>query len=713
MWGLLAVVALLWPARTVGLLDGLPLEHTIANAVLLGVVLPTLLWFHPRFLREPLARGAVLALLAWKAFGAATITPDGWCVRFEPQRPLVKDAASIVPHSWDVRADWLSDEPACSAIVRRPYKGLGEFPVWFFNLPPPNESWPGELDRPPGARTGMIVSGFIDSGREGTLQLEFTRDMQAAAFVDGVKMDRTVSLTPGVHHVRVEAMLTGDRWRFEPRWNGADLWSSRGVRATVKRPSPFDAIVRPWAGWLVTALAAGLLIAWMVSLLARIGSPAALAWIAGASAVLGGLAATNHVDAARWCVAGLIGAAFVPVPARLRNVFGVFALVGIPWLVLIVVAFADNIGHFRLYASGNDYWMYQRFGYRIVMQGYWLEGGTKNFYFQPFYRWVSGLLHLVFGDSSIGEFFWEGGCYLIVALLAFSLTKASCGFRWGMLAAVTTLTVLAIGLPWGLIGGSLSEITSTGFIYLGAFMALRSRRGSLGWAVAAGLLASFAFYTRLNNLPMAAGITLFALSARVPLYRFFQLRKPTAKVEPASPKPTAKAEPASPKPTAKAGAMIAWRTLVAVPTVLALGLAFFAWRNWYYNGTFSVFGGTQLNIMVLWQPGMSFAAVVPKWIDSVLMVITVRDPPQFDWKSLPVLFGAAVAPLAVLGVPRLREVPALPALFFLAAISAAFVARGFAYPGRFSVHIIGVTCALTVIGIQRLLRRNRSLHEQH
>jgi len=691
MWGLLAVVALLWPARTVGLLDGLPLEHTIANAVLLGVVLPTLLWFHPRFLREPLARGAVLALLAWKAFGAATITPDGWCVRFEPQRPLVKDAASIVPHSWDVRADWLSDEPACSAIVRRPYKGLGEFPVWFFNLPPPNESWPGELDRPPGARTGMIVSGFIDSGREGTLQLEFTRDMQAAAFVDGVKMDRTVSLTPGVHHVRVEAMLTGDRWRFEPRWNGADLWSSRGVRATVKRPSPFDAIVRPWAGWLVTALAAGLLIAWMVSLLARIGSPAALAWIAGASAVLGGLAATNHVDAARWCVAGLIGAAFVPVPARLRNVFGVFALVGIPWLVLIVVAFADNIGHFRLYASGNDYWMYQRFGYRIVMQGYWLEGGTKNFYFQPFYRWVSGLLHLVFGDSSIGEFFWEGGCYLIVALLAFSLTKASCGFRWGMLAAVTTLTVLAIGLPWGLIGGSLSEITSTGFIYLGAFMALRSRRGSLGWAVAAGLLASFAFYTRLNNLPMAAGITLFALSARVPLYRFFQLRKPTA----------------------KAGAMIAWRTLVAVPTVLALGLAFFAWRNWYYNGTFSVFGGTQLNIMVLWQPGMSFAAVVPKWIDSVLMVITVRDPPQFDWKSLPVLFGAAVAPLAVLGVPRLREVPALPALFFLAAISAAFVARGFAYPGRFSVHIIGVTCALTVIGIQRLLRRNRSLHEQH
>ena len=709
MWGLLAVVALLWPARIVGLLDGLPLEHTIANAVLLGVVLPTLLWFHPRFLRTPLARVAVVALLAWKAFGAATITPDGWCVRFEPQRPLVKDAASIVPHSWDVRADWLSDQPACSAIVRRPYKGLGEFPVWFFNLPPPSDSWPDPLDLPPAARTGMIVSGFIDARHEGTLELEFTGDMQAGAYVDGVKMDRTAGVTPGVHHVRVEAMLTGDRWRFEPRWNGADLWSSRGVVATVKRPSRFDAIVRPWAGWLVTALVAGILIAWIVSLLGRIASPAALAWMAGASAVLGCLAATNHVEAARWGVAGLIGAAFVPVPARLRNVFGVFALVGMPWLVLMVVTFADNIGHFRLYAWGNDYWMYQRFGYRIVMQRYWLEGGTKNFYFQPLYRWVSGLLHLVFGDSSIGEFFWEGACYMIVALLAFSLTKAATGFRWGVLAAVTTLTVMAIGLPWGLIGGSLSEVTSTGFIYLGAFMALRSRRGSLLWAVAAGLLASLAFYTRLNNLPMAAGIALFALSARVPLYRFFQPR-------PASPKPQAKAEPASSKPEAKAGpwrVMIAWRTLVAVPAVLALGLLFFAWRNWHFNGSFSVFAGTQLNMLALWQPGMPFAAVVPKWIDSVLMVVTVRDPPQFDWKSLPVLFGAAVAPLAVIGVPRLRDVPALPALFFLAAISAAFVARGSAYQGRFSVHIIGVTCALTVISIQRLLRGRKSPNEQN
>jgi hypothetical protein len=690
MWGLLAAVALLWPARAAGLLDGLPLENSIANAVLVGVVFPSLLWFHPRFLRTRLARVVVLALLASKAIGAAALAPEGWCVRFEPQRPLVKDATSIVPHSWDVRADWRSDRPACSAIMRRAYKGFGEFPVWFFNLPPATEGdFPTELDRPPGARTAMTVSGFLDAARSGVLQFDVTPDMNATAYVDGVKMDDAVMVAAGTHHLRIDAMLTGERWRFEPHWNGADLWHSLGVVATVKRPSRVDVLARPAAGWVVTLLALGFVLAWTASMVARIASPAAITWMVGASAGLGWLAATDRVALAQWWVAGLAGAALVPVPARLKNVFGAFVLVGIPWLTLIVTANAGHIGRFTWYTAGDDFWTYQRFAYRIVMQGYWLEGGSRQFYFQPFYRWVNGLLHLVFGDSSVGEFFWDGACFLVAALLAFILTKASSGFRCGLIAAAATLAVVALGAPWGLIGRGLSEITSAGFLYLGAFMALKSRRSSLAWAIAAGVLASLSFYTRLNNLPMAAAITLFAMSARVPLRQFFVLPL------------------GAPKPKAKAGAWqlrIAWRTAIVVPLVLAIGVAFLAWRNWYFNGVFSVFYGTQRNIVALWQPGMSFGALMAKWLDSVLMVLTVHDPPAFDWKALPVFVGALVALLAVAGVPRLRDVPALPVLFFLVGISAAFVARGWTYQGRFSAHIIGVTCALAVCGIERLFR---------
>jgi hypothetical protein len=85
-------------------------------------------------------------------------------------------------------------------------------------------------------------------------------------------------------------------------------------------------------------------------------------------------------------------------------------------------------------------------------------------------------------------------------------------------------------------------------------------------------------------------------------------------------------------------------------------------------------------------------------------VLTVNDPPRFDWRALPVLAGAAAAVLAVLGIPRFRDLPAAAVLFFLAGISAAFVARGWAYPGRFSVHVIGITCALTACAAARLLR---------
>jgi hypothetical protein len=46
-------------------------------------------------------------------------------------------------------------------------------------------------------------------------------------------------------------------------------------------------------------------------------------------------------------------------------------------------------------------------------------------------------------------------------------------------------------------------------------------------------------------------------------------------------------------------------------------------------------------------------------------------------------------------------------LFFLSTVAGAFVARGSAYTGRFSLHIIPVTCALSVSAIAGVISNVR------
>jgi len=335
------------------------------------------------------------------------------------------------------------------------------------------------------------------------------------------------------------------------------------------------------------------------------------------------------------------------------------------------------IGRFRIYTSGDDFWMYQRFAYRIVMQGYWLEGGTQTFYFQPLYRWIAGLLHAAFGDSSVGERFWDGMCLLAGAMLSFRITRPFAGFRWGLVAAAMPLAVFALGTARHLIGYGLSEISSAGLMSMAALCAIHSRHRRSAAAVAAGLLATLGFYTRLNNGIMAAGVALFALPPSVPL---------RAIVHPSI-----------------WWRRVSWRTVVGVAGTLGLGLLFFAWRTYHYTGVFSVFYGTQRYLVAIWQPGMALKTYLEGLASSVMLVLTVNDPPRFDVYAMPVLAGALVAVLSVSGAPRLRELPAAAVLFFFASIAGAFITRGSAYAGRFSVHVLPITCALATCAVARLI----------
>jgi hypothetical protein len=56
----------------------------------------------------------------------------------------------------------------------------------------------------------------------------------------------------------------------------------------------------------------------------------------------------------------------------------------------------------------------------------------------------------------------------------------------------------------------------------------------------------------------------------------------------------------------------------------------------------------------------------------------------------------------MLNLKVFRELPLAPVAFFLVACSGALAARGVAYAGRFSIHLLGAGCALTVCAIASL-----------
>jgi len=521
----------------------------------------------------------------------------------------------------------------------------------------------------------MRVHGYV-STPAGVLQIDTGPDVTAAKTVDGVALRGPQSIAPGVHFVAIDAVLTGDRWSLVPRWNGQDLWSQ--VTATVRRPSPFDLAARGWIQWIPTAATMALLALWIATAAAAVGSLPVLAWTAAMSLLIGWLIQTDRVWLARWAIAGSAAAVLVPVPARLRTLRGAFAMIGIPWITFVLVSSAPAVGRFLIYEVGQDYWMFQRFAYRIVMQGYWLEGGSAVFYFQPFYRWIVGLLHVVLGDSSVGEWYWDGACLLAGALLSFRIARTFAGFRWGLIAAVSTLAVFVLGTAQYLIGQGLSEISSAGLLNMAALCAIASSHRRTAVATAAGVLATFAFYTRLNNLFMALGVALFALPLDVPV---------RALVRPAV-----------------WWRRVSWRTVVIVPTIIGLGLLGFAWRTWHYTSVFSLFYGTQRDSLAMWVPGRPLGAVLQRLTHFLMMVLTVNDPPRFDLYALPILAGAGVAVLSIVGTPGLRDLPAAAVLFFFASIAGVFVAAGGAYTGRFSIPVMPITCALAVCAAARLSR---------
>ena len=680
LWTLALAAAVLWPARVLSPLDGLPLSGR-ADAIVIGVVLPALWWIDRGFLQRASARALITALLVLKATTTLLLPQHGLCARFSTAAPLGGDVMTIrvdepagALRSWDVRSDARLPSPRCTAVLDRAYGSRDAFPSWFVNL----------LDGVGRGANDVVldVDGHITSDTPGTLTLAATKDMRIAASIDGARVDvdsgRTadVPLAAGRHRLQLRSTFSGDDWRFAPLWNGRDAWEA--ARFTLTPPNGIDRALSPIAGVVTPAAVLAIVVAWLWSCAVwRRVDRRALVYAAAAAAIFAAIARDGRFD--RYAAALLVGAAAIPVARRAQNARSTFILVGVPWMTLFVARAWDQIGRVTIYSGGDDWLMYQVAAYRIWLNGYFLQGGSPTFYFQPLYRWIAGALHMIFGDSSVGETYWDAACLLAAAMLCFAVVKRAAGYRWAVGAAALTLTTFTLGPTWYLIGRGLSEISAVGWMSAVALFLMRARLGRLSAALAAGAFAVVMIFTRLNHLLLAAFLLAWLLPIRTPSrWRDLAAAVRRARIAPA----------------------------MVYAAAVAAGIVLFAAHTWWYAGHFSITYGTSFGPQ---QTGLRLTTIASPAVwarigEALAAQLSMREPPALDPRAALVALGALVSALALLQVPIVNGVSAPLAIVTIGTIAGSFFAHTHEYPGRMSVHVVPFAVAVAVSAAAQLAR---------
>lgn len=183
-----------------------------------------------------------------------------------------------------------------------------------------------------------------------------------------------------------------------------------------------------------------------------------------------------------------------------------------------------NPAGWSAYGPGSDPLTYQVFAHEIFVGGDWLHAaGEPVLFYQPFYRYLVGGLHTLFGQSSSAQRIVDlWGIAAALGGMTILVRRTGGAPVWGGVACGLYLLVMTDPLFIWQIGVGMQELTSNLFLYVALALAPAE---SLAVVATGAILAGFGFVTRIDRIGFAAALGVLSVGGHGWRESFVRLRK--------------------------------------------------------------------------------------------------------------------------------------------------------------------------------------------
>lgn len=528
------LLALAVPSPGVGWFDGLPWDGR-AEMLVLVLVLPLLLFWRPRLFVSRVLVGLALVAFFLKS-GLWLLQPaDG--LRVDVFENREKFEQGVWEKNWS--SLWVKEG---SALQRRAFFRAAEFPVEWINRynqveKLPDGSWSGDLFRRE-ARPWVRVSGWVWTRPGESVRLQFGPDISSIA----AKLSSSVSLEsargdvielpasdqPGWNLLEVSFRMDSvfsDDASFAPSLRLEDgrekpLFGLNRCKVSQEgRPRFFMIGLGPWLTRLIDGLVGLCLLIPVLQIFRHLCRDVLMQFVILTTLALGGpvLVGACGMEFTGRLTYGLLPACGY---AMLAGPLLGFASPGrVAFWILGVGAMPQFAAHWwadmrgmSFFEVGDDWLAQQNLARAIFVGGDWLSFISEKIYvYQPGYRYFTGILHVLFGQSAWPSRMLDAWAVVAVGSLVPALCLwAGTGNRWAMVAGFLAFAAYCSRPPFRIMGHCIHEYVGAALLVGVAWIVVNWNQLPMRF-VLLGITAVAAYLVRQNHIFAILACGLFFL----------------------------------------------------------------------------------------------------------------------------------------------------------------------------------------------------------